>query len=334
MSRRTAGAAGVVAAGGGALVGWGLRRWVQVPEMPDPAGSHVVIADDGVPLHVEVDDGPEPTVVLVHGFTARLDEFQLQRESVQGHARVVLYDQRGHGQSGWGDASAATLDQLARDLEAVLDMHAPSGPIVLLGHSMGGMVIMALARLRPDLFGGRVRGVMLLTTSPGEVVAHGSLGRVVRTAERTRMLNTGLRLIQVAAPGLQKARKPGTQAGYRFTRNLLFGREDADPEAIRATQEMIDQSRFAVSAAFYPMFVNLDETGSFAALRTVPVTVVAGEDDNLTPLSHSEAMMDLLGDDAELIVVPGAGHIINVTRRDTVDEALLALVDRIRPPAP
>ena len=58
---------------------------------------------------------------------------------------------------------------LGRDLDAVLRALAPDGPLVLVGHSMGGMTIMALAEQRPELFAERVAGVALLSTSAGEV---------------------------------------------------------------------------------------------------------------------------------------------------------------------
>src|SRR5687768_9192636 len=96
-----------------------------------------VRTEDGVALHVEGDEGPGPTVVLVHGFTARLEEFLLQRETLRGRCRTVLYDCRHHGRSRGSRVRPTTIDQLGRDLGVVLDAVAPTGPVVLLGHSMG-----------------------------------------------------------------------------------------------------------------------------------------------------------------------------------------------------
>ena len=139
------------------------------PTGPPPPGSRVVTTDDGVPLHVEVDgDADAPlTVVFSHGFTARLVEWELQRAALRDRARLVFWDQRGHGRSGWTKLTAATIDRTGRDLGQVLDATTPTGPVVLAGHSMGGMSILALARQRPELFGGRVVGVFLLATSAG-----------------------------------------------------------------------------------------------------------------------------------------------------------------------
>jgi len=151
------------------------------PTGPPPQGSRTVTTDDGVPLHVEVDGDPDAavTVVFSHGFTARLAEWDLQRAAVRGRARLVLWDQRGHGRSGWTRLTEATIDRTGRDLGEVLDATTPSGPVVLAGHSMGGMSILALARQRPELFGGRVAGVFLLATSAGGLVETGVLGRAL-----------------------------------------------------------------------------------------------------------------------------------------------------------
>ena len=133
---------------------------------PPPPGSRTVTTDDGVDLHVEFDGDPDAalTVVFSHGFTARLAEWELQRAALRDRARLVFWDQRGHGRSGWTPLTAATIDRTGQDLGAVLDATTPTGPVVLVGHSMGGMSVMALARQRPELFGTRVVGVFLLAT--------------------------------------------------------------------------------------------------------------------------------------------------------------------------
>ena len=75
---------------------------------------------------------------------------------------MVFWDQRSHGRSGRSDLTHATIDQLGDDLLAVLEATtAPGRPVVLVGHSMGGMTIMALADRHPELFGDRVVGVAL-----------------------------------------------------------------------------------------------------------------------------------------------------------------------------
>src|SRR6185503_10848131 len=147
-----------------------------------PTRTCTVAADDGVPLSVEEiapDDGgtPDITVVLVHGFAVSRLCWHFQRrmfaEQTQPRVRQILYDQRSHGRSGRANEVSSTIDQLGRDLAAVLRAVVPKGPIVLVGHSMGAMTVMALAEQEPDLFADRIRGVALIGTSAGEIGASG-----------------------------------------------------------------------------------------------------------------------------------------------------------------
>jgi len=298
---------------------------------PPPPGSRTVRTDDGVDLHVEVDENPDSrlTVVLAHGFTARLAEWELQREVLRPRARLVLFDQRGHGRSGWTKLTKATIDRTGRDLGEVLDATTPEGPVVLAGHSMGGMSVMALARQRPELFGTRVVGVFLLATSPGGLVESGLVGRAVKLVRRLGLLSLYLWLLQVTAPLLERHRRRGTRLGRWFNRRYLFGRDDADPAHVRMVQDLLEETPYPVTAAFYATFLDHDETASLDVLARVPVTVVAASHDRLTPAVHARRMAERLGPDAELVVVPGAGHSVNLTRPAVVDQAFLGLLDRV-----
>src|SRR6476646_4849106 len=168
-----AGAAGIAAAGTALRVA--QRRRVigrrdtdstQFGSLHSPA--HTVIADDGVPLHVEIDEADTPgsplTVVFVHGYALNLDCWHFQRAAYRGLVRTVFYDQRSHGRSGRSTEDHANIEQLGHDLLSVLDAAVPEGPIVLVGHSMGGMTVVALAEEYPELFGDRIVGVGLVGT--------------------------------------------------------------------------------------------------------------------------------------------------------------------------
>jgi pimeloyl-ACP methyl ester carboxylesterase len=301
------------------------------PTGPPPPGSRTVITDDGIPLHVEVDGDLDAslTVVLSHGFTARLAEWELQRAALRNRARLVLWDQRGHGCSGWTRLTSATIDRTGRDLGEVLDATTPTGPVVLVGHSMGGMSVMALARQRPELFGSRVVGVFVLATSSGGLVETGILGRTVKVVRRLGLLTLYLRFLQLIAPLLERFRRRGTAIGRRVTRRLLFGADDADLPNVRMVQELLEETPWPVAMAFYATFLDHDETASLEVLRRVPVTVVAATHDRLTPAAHGRHIAEVIGENAELVVVPGAGHSVNLTRTEVVDRALLDLLDRV-----
>jgi pimeloyl-ACP methyl ester carboxylesterase len=300
------------------------------PSGPPPPGSRTVTTDDGVPLHVEFDGKLEAplTVVFSHGFTARLVEWEFQRAALRDRARLVLWDQRGHGRSGWTKLTSATIDRTGRDLGQVLDAVAPTGPVVLVGHSMGGMSVMALARQRPELFGTRVVGVFLLATSAGGLVETGILARAVKLVRRLHLLPLYLRLLQLMAPALERFRRRGTAIGRRLVRRLLFGADDADLANVILVQNLLEETPYPVAMAFYATFLDHDETAALEVLRRVPVTVVAATHDRLTPAAHGRQIAEAIGPNAELVVVPGAGHSVNLTRTEVVDQALIDLVDR------
>jgi pimeloyl-ACP methyl ester carboxylesterase len=300
------------------------------PSGPPPPGSRTVTTDDGVPLHVEFDGKLEAplTVVFSHGFTARLVEWEFQRAALRDRARLVLWDQRGHGRSGWTKLTSATIDRTGRDLGQVLDAVAPTGPVVLVGHSMGGMSVMALARQRPELFGTRVVGVFLLATSAGGLVETGILARAVKLVRRLHLLPLYLRLLQLMAPALERFRRRGTATGRRLVRRLLFGADDADLANVIIVQNLLEETPYPVAMAFYATFLDHDETAALEVLRRVPVTVVAATHDRLTPAAHGRQIAEAIGPNAELVVVPGAGHSVNLTRTEVVDQALIDLVDR------
>ncbi len=182
-------AAGAVAAGAGAVVAAervaiGRAQLLRDNSVPENFGglrgrALTVLADDGVPLHVEIDDPPASsasshpeldrppvTVVFCHGYTLNQDCWHFQRRDLRGQ-RLVFWDQRDHGRSGRSPGGAtASIDQLGADLGRVIAAVAPGDmPVILVGHSMGGMTIMALAGQQPELFGTKVIGVGLISTT-------------------------------------------------------------------------------------------------------------------------------------------------------------------------
>jgi pimeloyl-ACP methyl ester carboxylesterase len=160
-------------------------------------------------------------------------------------------------------------------------------------------------------------------------VEGGLLGRAIGLLRRLHLLWLWLWLVQLTAPLLERYRRRGTLAGRWFTRRYLFGRRDADRASVRRVQDLLEETPYPVVMAFYATFLDHDETAALPVLGRVPVTVVAASDDRLTPAAHGRRMAELIGDAAELVVVPGAGHSVNLTRTEVVDQAFLALLDRV-----
>src|SRR5918996_5884192 len=150
---------GVAAAG--AAVGFAAGRYVvgrplrgDDPYADEPLGTlrgapYTMETDDGVHLHVEVDephDRPDLTVVFTHGYALNLDSWHFQRRDLRGQARLVFWDQRSHGRSARAADATVSFDRLAADLSQVInETVAKRGSLGVGGHSMGGMTVLALA---------------------------------------------------------------------------------------------------------------------------------------------------------------------------------------------
>jgi len=335
---------GVVAVG--AAVGLAAeRRLVGGPRRrPDDAADEpffalpadrvrAVVASDGVPLHVE-EIGPLDaalTVVFLHGYIQEMAGWHYQRQALSedNPGRLVFYDHRSHGRSGRGPAESATIDRLGRDLETILAEVVPEGQVVLVGHSMGGMTIMALAQARPDLFGKRVVGVALLATSTGKLdeLTFG-LPSAVRPLSRVvvPLLTRGVRR---RPSTFEKTRQLGSDLAFLIARRTGFGDQDVSPALVQFVEQMAARTPVEVMAEFYDTLTTHDRLAALAAMQDVEVLVLVGSKDLVTPLDHSQAMADLLPS-ATLVVVEGAGHMVQLERASLVTLQLRALVGRAR----
>ena len=145
----------------------------------------VVTTADGIPLIVrEVGPITAPlTVVFAHGFCQRMGAFHFQRAALAERwgeqVRMVFYDQRGHGQSGEAPIETYTVEQLGQDLETVLQVMVPRGPVVLVGHSMGGMTVLSHARQFPANYGRRIVGAAIIS-SAAQGVSRSPLGEILQ----------------------------------------------------------------------------------------------------------------------------------------------------------
>lgn len=143
---------------------------------PAPARELTAMSADGARLHVEVhgplDATAAPAVVLAHGWTCSTAFWAAQIRELAVDHRVIAYDQRGHGRS--PASPACSSDALADDLEAVLEATlAPGEKAVIVGHSMGGMTVMAAAG-RPG-FRAHAAAVLLCSTGASRLVAESTV---------------------------------------------------------------------------------------------------------------------------------------------------------------
>ncbi len=346
-------AAGAAAAGAGAIlaaerIAVGHVRVIRSAAEPEPLGTLrgnvlTVLADDGVPLHVEIDEpadaggqeepgsvesaGHPVTIIFCHGYTLNQDSWHFQRAGLRAN-RLVFWDLRDHGRSGRSPGGPASIDRLAADLDLVIKAVAPGDiPVVLVGHSMGGMTIMALAARNPDLFGTKVMGVTLISTAAGGLDAGSPWmpGPLRAVLQRTlpamlRAAATGYRAILV-----ERSRAAVSELSFLSTRYIGFGDPGVNPAVVDFLEQMIRSTPMDVVAAYSQALYEHDMRATLPVLGRVPVTVLVGERDRLiSPALGLELAAQIPG--AELVRIPGAGHALILERPGLVNESITALV--------
>jgi pimeloyl-ACP methyl ester carboxylesterase len=288
-------------------------------------------ADDGTLLYVEVDElpggGEAPvTVVFSHGYALSLDSWHYQRKALRGRYRLVFWDQRGHGRSATGPPGSATIDQVGRDLARVLQAVVPEGPVVLVGHSMGGMTVMSLAEKDPEFFAARVPGVALISTSAGGLgqVDFGMprIGPVVQ-----RLAPAAVKALTRTPGGLvERGRRIGSDLEALLVRRYSYA-SPVPASLVRFTADMIATTRLEVISEFLPTFSTHDKLAALATLDGRELLVMVGDGDLLTPIAHSEEIVHRLPG-AEHVVVKDSGHLLMLEHPRIVTMHLIDLVER------
>ncbi|MFF8813226.1 alpha/beta fold hydrolase [Streptomyces pactum] len=302
-----------------------------VPAVPRPATPP---SEERSP--VAAADGPRPdaplTVVFSHGYCLAQDSWHFQRAALRGAVRTVFWDQRSHGRSERGRAqrdpgTPVTIDQLGHDLKAVIEAAAPEGPVVLVGHSMGGMTMMALAAHHPELIRDRVVGAAFVGTSAGRL-ADVSFGLPVAGVKAARRVLPGLlRVLGSQVDLVERGRRVTADLFAGLVKRYSFGSKEVDPGVARFAERLIEATPIDVVAEFYPAFVQHEKSAALSAFDGLPVLVLAGEEDLITPSEHSTAIAEALPG-AELVIVPEAGHLVMLEYPELVGDHLAHLLAR------
>jgi pimeloyl-ACP methyl ester carboxylesterase len=290
-----------------------------------------VTTADGLAL-VTRQIGPEVadlTVILLHGLLGDGDSWGCQTGHLASRhpdIRVIAYDQRGHGRSGRGCALSNTLGQLAHDLDAVIDATAPSGHIVLVGHSMGAMTILQYLQHHQSRNTNRISGVGLIATAAADITRHG-LGRLLGTP-----LGGGACALAAHIPASADAVRT---TAVRATQPLW--RLVTKKAPILAA--LINAPQLSILGDFLDSISHFDGTAAYRALSRTPTLIMCGTVDWILSPHHSAAIAAAVPA-AEFVDVPGAGHMLMLDRPDVVNDRLDALLERARrklvprPPTP
>ena len=260
-------------------------------------------------LHVEV-EGSGPTVVLGHGFGGSARNFLPQARALSAHYRVVRFDARGHARSGApDDPHAYEPEAFVGDLGRVLDCVGAERAVVG-GLSMGAGIALRFALAHPE----RVDGLVLAACPPGAGTP-GSLAKIAfefaAAIERDGLEAAGARFVWGPSSGLDPDAARLVRQGFL----------EHPPHGLAHTLRGVIATQAAVS----------EQEARLRALRQ-PALVVVGAADRLS-LSPSHELVRALPD-ARLVVIPDAGHVVNLARPAEFNAALLTWLDALRSDAP
>lgn len=245
-----------------------------------------------------------PPVVLSHCWTGAMDVWApVARRLVRMGHRVVLYDQRGHGKSTFGnglDDVRRLGDDLAQVL-AALDLR----DVILVGHSMGGMTVQAYVGAHPDDAVERVSGVVLVAT------AARTLGRALPAF-----------VAETAMGDVWLARVKETRLGHAMVRRSL-GRRSVDEHA-ELVHDLLHATPPASRVACLLAMASMDLRAGLANAH-VPATVLVGSRDRLTPPRLARQLAGTWPG-ASMKLLPGVGHMLPIEAPDEIVEAVARIV--------
>ena len=240
------------------------------------------------------DEGQGLPVLFVHGFPLSRGIWQKQVDAFRSSHRVIAPDLRGFGESATKPGTA-TMAQFAADLHALLQK-LKTGPVVLVGHSMGGYIAFAFARKFPEM----LRGLVLVGTRPGNDTAETAAGR--RTTA-------------------DKVKAEGPQAVIKAMAPKMLSAGNQDPGMPGEVRHlMVSSGVEGVIGALLGMAERPDVTEMLPKI-SVPTLVVTGADDTIIPSAESEKMAQVIPG-AWLEVIPHAGHLVAFERADEFNRAM------------
>jgi pimeloyl-ACP methyl ester carboxylesterase len=244
---------------------------------------------DRVKIHYEV-HGSGPALLLTHGHSSTSAMWQGQIEALSKNHKLVLWDMRGHGQSDYPDDPAAYSEALTvADMAALLDQIGAASAIVG-GLSLGGYMSLAFYRAHPQ----RVRALLIIDTGPGFKKDD------ARDAWNRRAHDTGDRFEREGLAVLKSASRERSTVSHRDASGLA-----------RAARGMLTQRDARVIESLPDI--------------KVPSLVVVGADD--TPFLAASDYMAAKIPGARKVVIPSAGHAVNIDQPQAFIDAVLPFLD-------
>jgi pimeloyl-ACP methyl ester carboxylesterase len=243
----------------------------------------------GVKIHYEV-HGSGPPLILTHGYSSTSEMWRGQIEALSKHHKLVLWDMRGHGQSDYPlDPNAYSETLTVADIAALLDEIGAESAIVG-GLSLGGYMSLAFYRAHPE----RVRALLIIDTGPGFKKDD------AREVWNKRALDTAERFEREGLAVLQSASRERSMVSHRDASGLA-----------RAARGMLTQRDARVIEVLPEI--------------KVPSLIVVGADD--APFLAASDYMAAKIPGAKKVVIPSAGHAVNIDQPRAFIDAVLPFLD-------
>lgn len=305
------------------------RRRRNDPEAAEPFGQRrgerrrTIDLPDGARVYIE-EAGPESKrgAVFVHGSVLRTDVWHYQLPGLGDH-RLVFYDLRGHGLSRPKGDAEFSVSTLANDLRAVIE-DAGLDEVVVVGHSVGGMVALQLCHMYPDLLGSAIKGLVLTNTThrpAAETIVGGAAFARIEHALRRPLDFVGGRHESVER--LRRILKPSDSL-FLAVAFAAFGGH-ASARQIDFTYDMLSDTSADVIFDLIKSYRDFDVTDHLGGI-TVPALVITGTQDRLTVSEASDHLAENLPK-AELKVFEGCGHMTMLERHREFNELVEAFLD-------
>ncbi|MBV9355685.1 MAG: alpha/beta hydrolase [Chloroflexi bacterium] len=326
--------------GGLALVLWSLLGRILVlafhPSGPDephtlqPASHERLLRPDGSSLYVErYGPADAPALVLTHGAGVNRTSWYYVIRALSERFQVLVWDMPGLGHSDRPARGDYSLERHAEDLEAVLDL-AAGQPAVLVGHSMGGMVVLTFCRLFPEHLGSRVRGLGLVDSSYTNPVqtttARGLIGALQKP-----LLEPLLHLTAWLSPLVWVMSWLSYLNGSSHLVGMIFGFAGSQTRGQLDLATLYNPRAWpGVQARETLAMFRYDATPVLASVP-VPTLVFTGHLDRLIVPETASVMADRV-QDAQLKRLEPAGHMAVFERHDALVAELEAFADEVLAP--
>ena len=302
------------------------RRGNDEPQVIHGDAERQVQAPDGSELHLEFDgDANKPVLVLTHGWALDSAAWYYVRKHLSRHFRLLLWDLPGLGRSGQPKDGAYSVERLAEDLRRVI-AEAGDKPVTLVGHSIGGMMILTLCRLHPELMRDRINGIVLIDTTHAWPLLTAVAGNAMRLL-RWPLIEPLLLLSIVLWPVVWLMNLISYLNGTAHLVNRLtsFSGEVTRGQLDFAARYNLSDNP-AVIAKGLRAVLRWDESGTPTRI-SVPTRVIAGDVDRLTKPAAGLRISQMIPGADFTKIVP-AGHIGLLEEGRQYSEAIAQLARR------